>query len=443
MSVTPIILATADVSWLSLLGHIALLFLLVVLSGIFSGSETVLFALSPAQLRKQAASSNPFRRLAVRLMKHPKRTLTTILVGNTTVNVLLFAASYVLFRGLAAQAGAWIMPVAGVVSVMLVVVVGEVVPKVVGVTLAPRLAPASATVVHFSGYLLAPLGRGLDLLVLEPLTRLIFGRPSRHAPVASHLSTGELKTLLEMSRQRGLINRVEDIYLREVIDLSKIHVSDIMVPRVEVEMFDVNGDPDELREVMRRTRLTKIPVYEDSIDNIVGLVYAKILFFEPDKSLRELVSPVRFVPEVISGEQLLLHFRRTKSQLAIAVDEYGGMAGLVTLEDVLEEIVGEIAAPEDEESTPEIEQVSETEYNISGQLSVHYWVELFGIGGLTERVATVAGLVTARLGRPAQIGESVTIGNVRLTVAAADGPRIERLRLRLLGELGAGNGGNP
>jgi len=442
MGANLVILAATELSWFSVPVHAALLLLLVVLSGTFSGSETVLFALTPAQLQQQAASGNPFRRLAARLMKRPKRTLTTILVGNTAVNVLLFATSYVLFRGLAGQAGAWVTPVGGVASVLLVVVGGEVAPKVLGVTLTQRLVPFSATVVQFSGYVLEPLGRVLDVVVVEPLTRLIFGQPGHRIARESKLSTSELKTLLEMSRQRGLIDRTEDVYLREVIDLSKIRVRDIMVPRVEVTMFDVDGSPEELRAQMRSTRLTKIPVYEGVADEIVGLVYAKILFFEPDKPLRELVTPVRFVPELITAEQLLLHFRQTKSQLAIAVDEFGGVAGLATLEDVLEEIVGEIHDPEEEEELePEIVQISETEYEISGRLSVHYWVEMFGISGLAERVSTVAGLVTARLGRPAHVGENVTIGNVRLGVIATDGPRIERLRLTLLGGPLRDNGG--
>ena len=434
MTTSLAILAAADLSWFSVALHAALLLVLVVLSGTFSGSETVLFALTSAQLQHQATSGNPFRRLAARLMTRPKHTLTTILVGNTAVNVLLFAASYVLFRNLAAQVGAWVTPVAGICSVLLVVVCGEVLPKVLGVTLADKLAPYSATVVHFCGYVLGPLGRLLDVLIVEPLTRLIFGRPARHANEESALTTTELKTLLELSRRRGLINRIEDAYLREVIDLSEIRARDIMVPRVEVEAFDIDGPPEDLRMMMRATRLTKIPVYEDTIDNIVGLVYAKILFFEPDKPLRDLTTPLRFVPELITGEQLLQHFRRTRSQIAVAVDEFGGVAGLVTLEDVLEEIVGEIYDPEDEHTEPEIAQLSETEYEISGRLGVHYWAETFGISKRADRVATVAGLVTTRLGRPARVGDVVSIGNVELRVAAVSGRRLLRLRLTLLGE---------
>ena len=174
-------------------------------------------------------------------------------------------------------------------------------------------------------------------------------------------------------------------------------------------------------------------MYEGTIDRIVGLVYAKVLFFQPEKSLRELVTPVRFVPELITGEQLLQHLRNTKSQIAIAVDEHGGMAGLVTLEDILEEIVGEIYDPEDELEEPEIAALSDAEYEISGRLSVHFWGETFGIRELAGRVATVAGLVTARLGRPAHVGDTVHVGNVKLTVISVTDQRIHRLRLTLLG----------
>jgi putative hemolysin len=424
-------LAVVGLSWFSVAWQLALLLVLVLLSGTFSGSETVLFALTPAQLQHDAASSNPFRRLAARLMKQPKQTLTTILIGNTAVNVLLFATSYVLFHNLAGQFGAWITPVSGILSVMLVLVCGEVVPKVLAVALPDRLSPYSATVVQVSGYVLRPLGRLLDLLIIEPLTRLIFGRPG-HAVVREHdLTAAELKALLEMSRRRGLLNHVEDAYLREVIDLSNVRVRDIMVPRVEVKAFDISGPPDELRQLMRETHLTKLPVYDGVIDNIVGLVYAKILFFEPDKPLRELVTSVRFVPELVSAEQLLQHFRNTKSQIAIVVDEFGGMAGLVTLEDVLEEIVGEIHDPDEEPAEREIVRLSDAEYDVSGRLSVQYWLETFGITGLPDRVVTVGGLVTSRLGRPARVGDEVRIGNVQFRVTAVAGRRVQRLRLVL------------
>jgi len=203
---------------------------------------------------------------------------------------------------------------------------------------------------------------------------------------------------------------------------------------VEVRTYDLNAPVEGLRELMRSTRRKKVPVYDRTVDNIVGLIYAKVLFLNPDKPLRSLVQPVRFVPELITCEQLLLHFRSTKTQLAIAVDEYGGMAGLVTLEDVLEAIVGDLQGPGEAPALPEIVQLGEGEFEVSGRLSVHYWAESFGLPRAEEHVATIGGLVTARLGRPARVGDAVRLNNVALEVTSVQRRRVERLRLRLFND---------
>jgi CBS domain containing-hemolysin-like protein len=157
-----------------------------------------------------------------------------------------------------------------------------------------------------------------------------------------------------------------------------------------------------------------------------------VLFFQPNRPLRELVTPVRFVPELMTGEQLLNHFRSTKSQVAIVVDEYGGMAGLVTLEDVLEHIVGDIHDQEDAAAPPEIEPLSDTEFEVSGRLSVKYWPHSFRPADIPDRVTTIGGLVASRLGRPARLGDEVRVANLRLRVSKMLGRRILRVRVRLL-----------
>ena len=427
-----LMLAVTDLNTSGIALHCALLLLLVLLSGIFSSSETVLFSLSRIQLERHGQSNSPLRRLVPALMARPKQTLMTILIGNTTVNVMLFAVSYVFFRGLARQYGAWITPVAGIGSVLLVVVGGEVVPKVLAVTFANRLAPFSAMVVKTIGTVARPLGHVIDVLLAEPFVRLVLGGKDHRATVEHELSTAELKAMLQMSQRQGEIDRLEDRFLREIIDLGSTRVREIMAPRVEVVAYDINNPADGLRELIRSTRLKKIPVFDGSIDRIVGLIYAKILFLKPDQTLEDVLMPVHFVPELATCEALLRHFRQTKSQLAIVVDEYGGTAGLVTLEDVFEEIVGEISDPEDEPPEREIKPLSDTEYDISGRLDIRYWVEIFDLPAQSERVATVSGLVTAKLGRPARVGDVVRFRNVELRVTSVHRWRIERLHLRLL-----------
>jgi putative hemolysin len=424
-------IAVMELSGLSISLHAVLMLALLAASAAFSASEAALFSLTPLQLERAAASLSPFRRLAAQLMRDPKPVLMTLLVSNTAVNVCLFATSYVLFTGLAKQVGAWVAPVAAVGSILLVVVFGEVLPKVIGVSLADRLAPLSATVVRVAGVVAGPLGRGLDWVLVKPAERLLLPAERRAQATDAGLSRVELRTLLEMSQRGGALMPLEDTLLRAVIDLGHLRVRDVMVPRVKMTAYEIHGSREGLCELMRTTRYKKIPVYDRSLDNISGLVYAKVLFLNPDEPLKDLVQPVRFVPELATCEQLLLHFRSTKTQLAIAVDEYGGVAGLVTLEDVIEQIVGELHDPEDVPDEPDIQPLPDGTYDISGQLGVQYWAETFGLPPRIERVATVGGLVMAELGRPAQVGDVVRFGNVELQVTRVRRRRIERLRLRL------------
>jgi CBS domain containing-hemolysin-like protein len=428
--------------WLQPVLGLTLILGLVFLSAAFACSETVLFSLTPLQLQQAAASGNPFRRLAARLMRQPERTLLVILTGNTAVNVLIYATSFLVFNDLSVWIGEWATLLSAVVGVGLVAIAGEVLPKVAGVSMTERLVPLAAAAVHISGYLLRPVGVLIEHLLVRPLERVLWGVRDAGPPGGRTLSTAELKALLELSRGRGAINPTEDQLLRQVVDLHTLRVRDVMVPRVELVAFDVGASPEELRQLMRRVRRKKVPVYERTPDNIVGLVYAKVLFLAPpDKPLRELAQPVHFVPEIITCEQLLLHFRHTRTQLAIAVDEFGGVAGLVTLEDVIEQIVGDIQGPDEPPAEPEIVQISDTEYEISGALSVHYWARTFGVAALSERFVTVGGLVTAELGRPARVGDRVRFMNLELEVTSVQRWRVERLRLRLLPAEVAGNAG--
>lgn len=416
--------------WAALFGGLLIQLACLAVAAAFSGSETALFSLSPAALQHDAQSPSRLRRLIAALMARPKQTLMVVLLGNTAANVLLYASSAGFTHNLQALLGGWAPLASATFTILLVTLGAEVAPKIVGVRFANRLAPYCAFFIHTTSYVLGPIARALDLLFIAPMTRLLLGVTR---PAGEHnLSTDELKTLLDMSRRGGVINPTESEFLSAVLDLNSLRVLDIMVPRVEVTAFDVNGSPEKLRELMRGTRRKRVPVYERSIDNVVGLVYAKVLFLQQIRRLRDIVMPVRFVPQTITCEQLLQHFRSTRTQIAVVVDEYGGMAGVVALEDVLEAIVGDIHDVRDDLEAPEVVAVSEREYDISGRLSVHYWAETFGLTRLTDRVSTIGGLVTSRLGRPARFGDRIRVSNVELEVTATKRRRVQRLRLRLL-----------
>jgi CBS domain containing-hemolysin-like protein len=204
-----------------------------------------------------------------------------------------------------------------------------------------------------------------------------------------------------------------------------------MVPRVDMVAFDIHDDPANLRQLMREHMYTKIPAYDATIDRIVGLVYAKDLFLNPAREPASLVRPVRYVPELITLTQLIEHFRRTRTQLAIAVNEYGEVAGLVTIEDVASQIVGDLTTEGQAPDEPMWVKLDERRYRVSGGVSINDWAEQFSFRGIEDSVTTLAGLIQARLGRLPAVGDQVHLGNLRLTVESLAGRRVEWVVLEL------------
>ncbi len=403
-----------------------MLLILLGCSGLISGSETALFSLTRHQLHTMRQGQRRMARLASGLMANPRRLLATLLIGNNTVNVLLFATSFVLVRDLAADYGPAAMSVGGLVSLLIVVVFGEVVPKVIASAGAGTIAPLVAPAIHGLQVVLSPVRIALEATCVEPLMRLIGRRPTGPA----HVTADELKTLLDMSRQDGVIGPGESTWLQQVVDLAEARVHEVMVPRVDVVAFDISGTPADLLALFRESRLMKIPVYEGDIDRIIGLVYARDVLPGSDRPFRERVRPVQFVPEQMRLAQLLTHFRNTRTQVAIVVDEYGGVAGLVTLEDVLEHIVGEIRDEDLPPPRPEVEPVDDG-FSVAGRLSVRALAQALGPEVLDDRVDTIAGLFVARFGRIPGVGDQVRVANLVMTVEAVLGRRIDRVRLRL------------
>jgi putative hemolysin len=413
--------------WLALL-------ILLGCSGFLSGSETALFSLSPHQLYTMRRSRRGRQRTAAELMADSRRLLATILIGNNTINVLIFAMSYVLLRSMARELGPVVVSVGGVVSLLVVVIFGEVVPKVIASAGAERVAPLVAPVIRAFQFVVTPLRIVLEVFFVVPLLRLI-GRPSA---ATVHVTADELKTLLEMSRHEGVIDPKESTWLQQVVDLAEARVREVMAPRVDVVAFEISGPAEDLVDLFRRTRLMKIPIYEGDRDRIIGLVYARDLLAGGERPLAECVRPVQFVPEQMRLEQLLEHFRNTRTQLAIVVDEYGGMAGLVTLEDVLEHIVGEIRDEDAEPTRQDVEELGDGTFSVAGRLSVRALAQALGPTEMDDRVDTIAGLFVARFGRiPAQ-GDHVALGNLIMTVESMVGRRIDRVLLRLEGNTANG-----
>jgi len=409
-------------------GYLLGMAVLLTVSGFFSGTETALFSLTRGQLYR-LRNSRGAGRLAARLMAQPNRTLNRLLLGNLLVNVAYAGLSALLVLDLP-PGPPWVAPVVSLVPLLALILLGEVTPKLVAHALGETWAvPAAAPLVLIGRVLAVPLWI-LEYFLVGPMTRIAAPASAGKA----HIEADELASVLALSAKRGIISHDANALLQEIVDLTDLRVADVMVPRVDMIAYDMDAPRAGLIDLFRRTGLRRIPVYEGDIDHVTGLVHAKRLLFQAQRPLRQIVGPVVFVPEAGNVERLLAQFRVRRVQTAIVVDEYGGTAGLVALEDVLEEIVGDIPDPDESPEAPAVRQLAPGQYLLNADLAIHEWADAFGIDLAHRRISTVGGFVTAQLGRIARVGDELTYRNLRFRVETMRRRRICTLRLDLLEE---------
>ncbi len=406
--------------------HAVEMLVLLVFSGFFSGTETALFSLTEGQMQQLREAGTG--RSALALMASPARTLNTLLLGNMAVNVAYAGVSAVIVLAMnAAHMPTWLGVLVSLGLLLVLILFGEVTPKMIAGAIAERWATAAAPVLLAIGKVLAAPLRVLETLLVKPMTRILAPRRGR----SSKITADELSSVLDLSVRRGLIGHGANAMLQEIVELTDLRVSDIMVPRVDMIAYGANGPREGLLDLFRRTRLRRIPLYDGDLDHILGMVHAKRVLFQKDTPLEYLVVPTPFAPETGNLERLLMLFRAKRAQTAIVVDEYGGTAGLVTLEDVLEEIVGDISEAGGPEEAPAVEQVEPGVYLMNANLAIHELADAFRIDLAGQRISTVGGFVVSQLGRIARKGDTVAYRNLNFTVETIRRGRIGRLRLAL------------
>lgn len=409
------------------LWKLLLMSMLLLLSAFFSGSETAMFSLTRGQLFRMEHSNSSVGHVLASLMKFPRHLLNTLLLGNMVVNIAYSAIAAVLTFSLIEDGlAAWTLPVS-LFLLLLLILVGEVTPKLVAYRLDERWALLAALPISLLHRVLRPIIWGLDTFLVVPLTRLIAPEHIAQANITSK----ELSDLLELSNKRGLIDHDAKTLLQEIMQLTDLTVGEIMLPRVDIIACDVNAPREALMDKFQQTRLKKLPIYDGDIDNLLGIVYAKQLLLDPGADLRSLISKTLFVPETANLEQVLLQFRILRKQLAFVVDEYGGIVGLVTLQDIVEEIVGDIEERRETRLDVPVQQIGKNVYHLNGNLPIHEWVEAFNIPLASQRISTIGGFVTSLLGRLPKVGNQAEYRNLRFTVLEMQKRRVIKLKLEL------------
>ena len=395
-------------------------------SALLAGSEAAYFSLSrhgPARLDGQGDEGSTL----ARLLEKPHGLLITILVGITLVNIAASALATTVATELFGSRG---VGIAIPVMIFLIVVFGEVLPMTIAVDAPQRFGRLAAPAVLALAYVLTPIRAALGAF-----TALVSRAVTREETPQTAITEAELRTRVEVGHREGVVERSEREMIHGVFELGDTTVWDIMTPRTDVFGVDAATSPEELLADLRSHLHHRVPVYDGSLDNIVGILSTKDLLpyykgLPADFDLRRRLLPPYFVPQTKRADALLREFQAKKLQTAIVVDEYGGTAGLVTLENILEEVVGEIR---DEFDTEErlAHRVDDRTWRVAAKMAVADFDTLTGLAIPDEDFDTVGGWVLDLFGRVPHRGESVEADGVRITVEKVHRTRILEVLVRL------------
>ncbi len=401
------------------------LVILLIVSGVVSGSETALFSLSDRSLHNYGRSTVKLRRLVHKLMRTPNRVLMTVLIANTAINIAIFSTSYILAEQLRHKAP-WAAAACGVGILLSVIAFGEIIPKAIALSHAQSLAPFSGMVIAILQVVLSPLRGLLRFCVVQPLIRLLEPSTKTSGPV----TTDELQSLVEQSARDGVINTKEETMLQAVVAANDVRVREIMTPRVDLVSVPIDSSPETIEQLLRQSRRRRFPVSGKNLDDMRGVIYARDYFLYPDQLITKTMRPIHYVPEQANLIQVLRHFRQQHIQFAVVVDEYGGTAGVVAVEDVVAWLMGDVPEAEEGESRPATEMIDPNTYRLAGDLSARLLADRFNIGDMQRHIDTVGGIMLAKLGRLPRCGDAITIGNLTLTVETMRSRRITRILLQ-------------
>lgn len=407
-----------------------LLIVLLILSAMVSGSEVAFFSLDPNHLDSSLQSNKKADKAIVKLLKHPKRLLATILILNNTINVAIVTlATFMMWRVTGSQTteGRFILILTFCVT-FFIVFFGEVIPKVYATQNNLKFARHTSLILLFFNTLLKPLS--VFLMAISNVVETLLKKKGYD------ISMKELSDALEITTDEETSEEEKDI-IRGIMTFGTISARQVMRSRVDITSVDIEIKFDELLKIVNASGYSRIPAYRESIDNIEGILYIKDLLPHLDKGEKfqwqKLLRPGYFVPENKKIDTLLRDFQEKRVHMAIVVDEYGGTSGLITLEDVIEEIVGEIKDEFDEDEIAH-RKLDERTYIFEGKTSLNDFCKVVGedpavfedVKGESE---SLGGLILELYSKLPQAGEKIVFSKYVFTVAAVDKRRIKKVRV--------------
>jgi len=393
--------------------QIIVILILIVFSAFFSASETAIFSLSATRLRRMQTKGMRVRKLK-HLLKRPSFLLSTIVFGNMLVNIGLASFSTILFVNIFAQKGIFISII---FSGSIILFFGEIFPKTLSIYLAEGISLFSAPILEVISNIFYPV-----ILYLQKLSEAIANIFLRKSKKPGLFTEDELKTAILLGKKEGAITEAEEELISYVLKFKDTQASQIITPRIDVKAIDIEDSQDEVIKSLKEERHSKFPVYEESMDNVKGILYSKDAFLSPDKDFKSVLREAIFVPESKKIDDILEMFIRKNERIAIVLDEYGGTAGIVTFEDIIEEIFGEIY--DEYELTQElVEKITDNQYRLFGKVSIKT-VNIELDSSIPEDEDTIAGFLLSQLERIPRPGESFEFFGYQFIIERASRKRL-------------------
>lgn len=407
--------------------RLVILVVLLALSAFFSSAETALTTVSKIRMRSLAEEGDKRAELVLKITDSSAKMLSAILIGNNLVNISASSLATTLAITLFGSAGAGIAT--GVLTI-LILIFGEISPKTMATIRSERMALRYCKIIWTLMYILTPV-----IIIINCLAalfiRLLRVDPSEKDKV---MTERELRTIVELSHESGVIEMEEKQMINNVFDFGDAKAQEVMVQRIDMTFVHIDSTYDEILEIFREDKFTRLPVYEESTDNVVGILNIKDLLLSDREqfSLRETMREPYFTYEHKNTAELLIEMRKSSINIAIVLDDYGTTAGLITLEDLIEEIVGEIRDEYDEDEEDPIQKLSDREYMVKGSMNLEDFSNALHLHLESDDYDSVGGYMIGLLDHLPKLRESLTTPDgIFMQVYAKNKHRIEKIFIRL------------
>ena len=407
--------------------QIIIIIILLMLSAFFSSAETAFTTINRIHIRSLVEDGNKRAKIVADLLENSGKLLSAVLIGNTIVNI---SASALVTTFVIKLYGSAATGIATGLLTVLVLIFGEIAPKTAATIHAEKIALSYARSISLLMFILTPI-----IIIINKLSKyaLKFFRidSSRKKKL---MTETELRTIVKVGHEDGIIESEERRIINNLFDFGDSQAKDIMIPRIDMTLASVDSTYDEILEIFRSEKYTRIPIYEDTVDNVIGIINVKdlLLFDTRDAfNIRGILREPYFTYEYKNTSELLAELRKTSNNITIVIDEYGSTVGMITLEDLLEEIVGEIRDEYDDDEHDSIQKINDNEYRLDGYTKLDDLNDFLALDIESEDYDSIGGFIIEKLDRLPNVNDYIELPGIKLVVEAASNNRIETVHLYL------------